>query len=103
MYFPQTRMYYLEDENTGDPLRLEGEFEDDGLKKVKFMEKAFLFEGFVLLFDEGYTKSIYINSHVPFDKLYQRFFYIGTRTQEAWILLLVKAMAKYLGSYDKLS
>jgi hypothetical protein len=57
----------------------------------------------VRLNDEGYSKSIYVNSFVPKFKGRDRFFYLETHDREAWILLLVKALAKYAGSYHALS
>ena len=63
----------------------------------------FYYEGFVKLHDEGYSKTIFVNSYIPFDKLSNSYFYLKTNYKESWILLLVKALAKFLGSYDKLS
>jgi len=55
------------------------------------------------LHDEGYSKSIYVNSLIPHDPQTKRFFYLATHEAESWILLLVKALAKYAGSYQTLS
>jgi hypothetical protein len=46
---------------------------------------------------------VYVNAYIPQDAESKRFFYINTRQQESWVLLLVKALAKYCGSYDNLS
>ena len=73
------------------------------LEKVKFTKKQIFYEGFVKLHDEGYSRSLYVNSYIPFDPEKKKFFYINTKGQESWILLLVKALAKYMGSYDILS
>mgnify|MGYP000241399020 CR=1 FL=1 len=58
------------------------------------------YEGFVKIFDEGYSKTLYINVMFPHkdDKL----FFMGTKGNEAWVPILVKALAKYCGSYDAL-
>lgn len=55
------------------------------------------------IFDEGYSKTLFINTYLPKDKLEKRYFYMNTEGGEAWTLLLTKALAKYYGSYDKLS
>lgn len=70
---------------------------------VKFSKRLLFYEGFVKLHDEGYSKSLYVNAYVPYDNAAKRHFFLTTGGQEAWILLLVKALAKYYGSYEKLS
>ena len=70
---------------------------------MRFAEQLLYYEGFVKIYDEGYPKTIYVNSYIPYDKENQRYFYINTVGNESWVLLLVKALAKYVGSYDKLS
>ena len=69
MYFPQSRMYY-----NSQPPRL-SESEDQlrfgaQWKEPLFSEQISLFEGFVVLNDEGYTKSIYVNQYIPYDKIF---------------------------------
>jgi len=59
------------------------------------------YEGFISLFDQGYNKSIYVNTFVPHSKAGKPF-YMSTMNHEAWIMLLIKALAKYYGSYDNL-
>ena len=67
------------------------------------VERKVYYEGYVKLCDEGYYKSLYINSMVPVDKDSGAPFFIGTKENDSWILILVKALAKYYGSYDNLS
>ena len=74
---------------------------DQNLIKIYFaqMRENHQFEGFVRIFDQGYQKSIYINCNIPWNKF--RYFYITSGA--SWPLLLVKALAKFSGSYDNVS
>ena len=97
-YFPQMDMYYAQDRTVGfqkEPEEMKG-------ANVRFKNKMYMYDGMVRLFDEGYAKTLFVNTLIPFDKVDQRFFYMTTKSMEAWILLLTKALAKYFGSYDKL-
>ena len=99
-YFPQTRMYYSkEDLQKTENLIQNGELTNQSTQGFQFSSPVFYYEGFVRLYDEGYVKSLYLNSLLPFDEGDQSFFYLKTKQNEAWILLLVKALAKYFGSY----
>jgi len=102
-YFPQTQMYYSkEDEQIASEL-----MDHTGFGKIDIDSKPctqkYYYEGFVKLFDGGHTRSVYINAFIPQNPDSKRFFYINTKQQESWVLLLVKALAKYTGSYDNLS
>jgi hypothetical protein len=44
-----------------------------------------------------------VNLYVPYDKMEERFIFINGKGLESWMLLLTKALAKYLGSYHNLS
>lgn len=97
-------MYYSEEDDKHAQMQLELDPAlNNDICTIKFAQKLLYYEGFVKIFDEGYQKSLYVNSFIPFDNINQRFFFIGTRAEESWIHLLVKAVAKYLGSYDKLN
>lgn len=97
-------MYYSQDDdqNTQKMISVDPADNDDATA-VKFSRPLLFYEGFIKIHDEGYSKTLYINSYAPYDKFHKRYFFLTTQGQEAWILLLVKALAKYYGSYDKLS
>ena len=57
----------------------------------------------MVLFDEGYSKSIYVSTILPHDQSTGLPFYSMSNNGKAtWVLMLVKALAKYFGSYDEL-
>jgi len=71
-----------------------------------FEQCKLFYEGFVSIFDKGYHKSTYINTWIPHSNYANgacKPFYVGTKNNEAWIFILVKALAKYFGSYHNLS
>lgn len=97
-------MYYSDEDGEYAQNLIEMDPADpQNLEKIKFTKKQIFYEGFVKLHDEGYSRSLYVNSYIPYDNDKRKFFYINTKGEESWILLLVKAMAKYMGSYDNLS
>lgn len=97
-------MYYSdEDEAYASNLVELDPTDPQNICNTKFAKKEIYYEGFVKLHDEGYSRSVYVNSFIPYDSEKKKNFYINTKGQESWILLLVKAIAKYLGSYDNLS
>jgi hypothetical protein len=103
-YFPQTQMYYAEEDQRIVSQKIEQHLLDpENRENPKFAEPLLYYEGFVKIYDEGYPKTVYVNSYIPFDKERKKFFFINTHGHESWIFLLVKALAKQMGSYDKLS
>ena len=70
--------------------------------KFKLIENRLFYEGYVRLCDEGYYKTIYVNTYIPHSKETEKPFYIQEAHGEVWTLLLVKALAKYFGSYEDL-
>ena len=102
-FFPQTRMYYSKEEEEVAGRILDNQVLKMNESGAKFCKHSYYYEGFVRIHDEGYLKTVYVNSYVPFDPESRRHFYINTLYNESWVLLLVKAMAKYCGSYDTLS
>ena len=97
-------MYYSEEDQKKGLKKVEQTIYDpEEPVNPQFTEQLLYYEGFVKLYDEGYPKTLYVNSYIPFDKMRRKFFFINTHGHESWILLLVKALAKVMGSYDKLS
>jgi hypothetical protein len=98
-------MYYSDEDKKKVNQKIEQQSYGDPelLTNPKFTETLLFYEGFVKIYDEGYPKTLYVNSYIPFDKERRKFFFINTMSQESWVLLLVKALAKYMGSYDMLA
>jgi hypothetical protein len=102
-FFPQTKMNLShEDERRCEqfhdqinPILDEGEHAHSHTR--------LFYEGFVCLFDQGYRKSIFVNAFMPYVGVNDKSFYLRTKSNEAWIQIIVKALAKYFGSYDELS
>ena len=94
--------YSKEDEKSTCELMDHTGFDKIDFEREPFTQKYY-YEGFVKLYDGGQTKSVYINAFIPRDPERKNFFYINTKQEESWVLLLVKALAKYTGSYDNLS
>ena len=102
-FFPQTRMYYSKEEEGITEKIIEANVLKMSNAGARFCKPRYYYEGFVKIHDEGYTKTVYVNSYIPYDAESRRHFYINTLHGESWVLLLVKALAKYCGSYDTLS
>ena len=65
------------------------------------MENQVFYEGYVRLCDEGYFKTLYVNVFIPHHQDNTPF-YLSESKGEAWPFILVKALAKFFGSYDNL-
>ena len=102
-FFPQTRMYYSKEEEGITQKIIDANVLKMNDAGGRLCKNRYYYEGFVKIYDEGYTRTVYVNSYIPFDAESRRHFYINTLHNESWVLLLVKAMAKYCGSYDTLS
>ena len=70
---------------------------------MHFCSDKLFYEGFVVIYDEGYHKSIYVSTIIPHDTETDEPFYSPSKfVKDSWMLILIKALAKYFGSYEKL-
>jgi hypothetical protein len=102
--FPQIRVHFTEEGReravtvlASDALRPEA-----SSANYRPIQSNVLYGGYVRINDEGYYKTLYINTLMPHDPRTNKPFFLQTVTQESWVLILVKTLAKYFGSYDRL-
>jgi hypothetical protein len=100
--FPQIRLTTSSGTNTVD-INMNEAFDPTENYKHIFKQEKLYYEGFIVLFDKGYQKSMYVNSYIPINKMTNKPFFLSTTNKDSWIYLLVKALAKYFGSYHALS
>lgn len=98
--FPQVRFNYARQDKVKLVNFLLGKEFLFETSKFKAIESKIYYEGFVRVCDEGYFKTLYVNSLVPHHIANNKAFYIGGKNDQVWVHMLVKTLAKYFGSYE---